>query len=165
MAMEYTTKWYQPSYSGSKSRDPQPMTSRSGKHKGAQFLSKDSRFDTGFNKPYGKLTIKELVQHLERLRRESPFAEDFKMNDPVSMRTEPNSQSTSRTSSVSSELSAESSSIQMKPVIPDMELSVPVFEQPKKAKEARKQDDKTTKPLGKQKHFFSIHYHCALCDL
>ena len=149
MAMEYTTKWHQPaSYLGPKNRNPQPATSHCGKYKGVQL---DSRFDTGFNKPYGKLTIKELVQHLERLRRESPFAEDFKMNDPVSMRTKPTSQSTSRTSSVSSGLSSQSSSIQMKPVIPDMELSTPVFEQPKKAKEERKQDDKTTKTLGKQK--------------
>lgn len=153
MAMEYTTKWHQPSYLGPKSKNPQPKISHSGRHKGPQL---DSRFDTGFNKPYGKLTIKELVQHLERLRRESPFAEDFKMNDPVSMRTKPASQSTSRTSSVGSGLSAESSSIQMKPVIPDMKLSTPVFEQPKKAKEVRKQDDKTTKTLGEQKQLYML---------
>lgn len=155
MAMEYTTKWHQPVYpkrsKPKSSVDSQPTNVHDDNNKGVQISGGNIHYDTfGLDKSFGKLTLKELVERLERLRRESPFAEDFKMNDPFHMQTVLTSQSSSDTTSLSSDLSSNNSSIHVRPVIPDMNLSTPVFEQPRRVKKVIKRDnDKASKTLSK----------------
>ena len=82
MTMEYKTKWSHtheskvPSLSTYK---PSPIT---GSRQSEQ--TQTTRY-SGVDKksPYGQLAVKELVSRVKQARMQSPFANDYKKNDPI----------------------------------------------------------------------------------
>ena len=147
LAMEYTTKWHQPNTVGSPPTKSK-FTDRNG-HQSGQGLRK-----TGLDKgvPYGKLSLNDLVNRVEQARKQSPFADTFKNNDPVKIRTgtPPFLSYSSLSTSISSLEFSDEDTIRIKPVIPNMKLSTPVFKQPRKVKKIpRKLSNRESKPAGK----------------
>ena len=129
--MEYMTKWDQV---------PRPKTAASprggntnlygGKYQRPRKMPGYS--STGYEKtavPFGQLSVRDLVQHVEQTRRQSPYYEEFKHNDPILIGTPPASISSSSISVCSSNESFGAAGvISMQPVIPNLKLSTPGFD-------------------------------------
>ena len=104
--------------------------------------------------PFGQLSVRDLVQRVERARRQSPFYEEFKHNDPVLTGALPASLSASSISVCSSKDSYDADGvIRMQPVIPNMKLSTPGFDhdeqRPRRMKRLRKYSERSAKRVGR----------------
>ena len=151
--MEYRTKWshtHEPS--SSTASHSKPATFSPGSRQREQ-LSTKTRYD-GFDKkaPYGQLALKELVKRVKQARMQSPFADDFKENDPVDIDSLPASCSSSNGSCSSSNESMDSDldedMIHTQSVISSKKLSTSLFKNPLTLKKTREHDTRGKKVTG-----------------
>ena len=106
--------------------------------------------------PFGKLSVRELVQHVEQVRRQSPYYEEFKRNDPILVGTPPASLSSSSISVCSSKDSYGAAGvIHMQPIIPNLKLSTTGFDHsgieqsPRQVKRVREYNERPNKRASK----------------
>ena len=129
VAMEYMTQWDQV---------PRPKSAvgpRGGKshlYSGRYQSPKKTGYSSsppGYEKtsvPFGQLSVRDLVRHVEQARRQSPYYEEFKHNDPILIGTPSASISSSSISMCSSkEFYGDNGVISMQPVIPNLKLLTP----------------------------------------
>ena len=164
IAMEYMTKWEQAPARPKSSAGARGAGGRSTNFYSGRYQSprKTGYSSAGYEKtvvPFGQLSVRDLVQHVEQTRRQSPYYEEFKHNDPILIGAPPASISSSSISVYSSE-SKESYGadevINMQPVIPNLKLSTPGFghdhsdtEQPlRHMKRLRKYSERSNKRPG-----------------
>lgn len=157
VAMEYMTKWDQA---------PRPKSAVSSRVGNTNLYSgryqsprKTGYSSGGYEKtavPFGQLSVRDLVLHVEQARRQSPYYEEFKHNDPILIGTSPASLSSSSSSVCSSKDSSGASGvIDMQPVIPNLKLSTPGFNRSdtqqhrRQVKRVRKNNERPNKRAGK----------------
>ena len=134
VAMEYMTQWDQVPTPRPKSAVG-PRGGKSHLYSGRYQSPKKTGYSSsspGYEKtsvPFGQLSVRDLVQHVQQARRQSPYYEEFKHNDPILIGTPSASISSSSISVCSSkEFYGGDGVISMQPVIPNLKLSTPGFD-------------------------------------
>lgn len=155
VTMEYRTKWshtHEPN--SSRASHSKPATFSPGSRQQEQLSTKTTTGYDGFDKkaPYGQLAMKELVKRVKQARMQSPFADDFKENDPVDVDSLPASCLSSNGSCSSSNESVDSDldedTIHAQSVISSKKLSTSVFKNPLTLKKTREHDTRGRKVTG-----------------
>ena len=149
MTMEYRTKWSHTHESKVPSLAKQsPITG--GRQREQQLPTQTTRY-SGVE-PYGQLAVKELVSHVKQVRMQSPFADDYKENDPVEA-TPLNASDSDGNDSCSSNESLNSdmddSVIHTQPTISNKKLSTSVFKNLPLSKKPSKDKAWGRKVMGK----------------
>ena len=129
IAMEYMTKWDQAPCPKSAAG---PQTGNTNFYSGRYQSPKKTGYSSGGYKktavPFGQLSVRDLVLHIEQTRKQSPYYEEFKHNDPILIGIPPASLSSSSISVCSSKDSnGAAGAIRMQPVISNLKLSTPGF--------------------------------------
>ncbi len=165
--MEYMTNWDKSHRPKSAAAGPRGGNTGfySGRH---QSPRKTGYTSSGYEKmavPFGHLSLRDLVQRVELARRESPYYEDFKHNDPILIGTPSTSISSSSISVCSTKESYGADGvINMQPVIPSLKLSTPGFDYSdtdteqysRQVKRVRRYSERPNKRAGKS---INIIYH------
>lgn len=144
VAMEFVTKWNQAPHQYSAGQ--KAATNYYSKHRERLQGPGKTQYGSGRNKkvPYGRLSVKELAKLVEQARMRSPFAEDFRSNDPITMKTQTPLTSVSNSSTSVGSIASSNSIINTQPVIPDVKLSTPFFDHPQQIKRENHRVNKTT---------------------
>jgi hypothetical protein len=162
VAMEYMTNWDKPLRP--KSAAAGPRGGKTGFYSGRHQSPRKTGYTSspGYEKmavPFGQLSVRDLVQHVEQARRQSPYYEEFKHNDPTLTGTPSTSISSSSISVCSSKESYGADGvINMQPVIPNLKLSTPGFDysdtdteqyNSRQVKRVRRYSERPNKRVGK----------------
>ena len=94
--------------------------------------------------PFGRLSLHELVERVRQVRMQSPFAEQYRHNDPEILFS-----SCSGSSIIISSSDSFDDTIRTQPVIPNMDVSTAVFKEPKGMSTTKRPSHTAYKTRGK----------------